>query len=469
MRFWIAIYLAGAASTCAPLPAFSITLEEAINTALSGNRDMAAMEIELNGRALSAEQARYRFAFTVRPIAGANLQSSSELLRYGVVGAKVLPVGSEIETGVRVDQAKTENTDTAQFGAVYVQLRQPLFRDWGLLANREPIELADSSFIAGRRMLELRKNDIVVQVVEIYQDLLRLHRLAEFEQRALERYDRLLRLTRAREKQGRATAIDGLRVEYLRGQAESRLAGTREQARSLAAEFADLLGTNDSAALIPEEMADLSWSLPPRDEALQLAFSNRLDLAQAMHDHEDQRRGVRIAEKRVRPGLELITRYERLGGGRNWRDTWGLDDEVWTIGLRSDSDLFLRNERLELRQAALNERSGVLLIEDVEALIRRQIDQSLSAGRRALQEQQIAESNLELATKRAFIAQRLYERGRIDQTAATDAEMELLDARTEALNARANAVVASYRLWRAMGLLLDIPDELKPAFVLARK
>lgn len=441
----------------------TITLESAINTALSGNRELASLELDLNGRVLAAEQARYQFAFNLRPIAAASTQTDTDYLRLGIEGSRQLPVGTEVGLGVRMDNTDSDTDGRTRSGVVFVDVSQPVFRDWGTLVNREGIIDADNRIMAARRLLELRKSDLIVQIVETMQDMLRLQRLLAYETLIIERYDRLARLTRAREKQGRATQVERLRVEFLKGQAEARHANAFEQLRSRQADFANLLGIAPETALLPEESPDLRLAIPDRDAAVVLALSNRLDVAQAQQDIVDARRGIDIAQKRLQPSFSVVGRYERFGRGSSMDDAWAMDEDGWTVGLSTDSDLLLRDERLGLRQAALEEQTARLRYEDVDALVRRQVEQALSECRRADAERDIAENNLDLATQRANLSQRLFEKGRIDHTSATDAETELLDAQTKLLNARAEAVVAGYRLLRMMGMLLDVPDELKPS------
>jgi outer membrane protein TolC len=455
------LLLAASGVTGAEPEVRALAAGEAIGLALAGNRDLAALELDLNGRALAMEDARNRFAFNLRPLAGATVQDTTESLRGGLALSRTLPVGSTVEVGATVEQRSGEDRDRERGGTVFVSLAQPLFRDYGLLVNREPIEQADSRRTAARRVLELRKSDVAVQVVEALQGLLREERQAEVEEAAIARYDTLLRLTRARQKQGRATEVEALRVALLKGQAEARRAASREQFLSRQAELAGLLGWADGVRPVPVDEEEERLSAPSREEALAVALMFRLDLAQARHDLVDARRGVRIAEHRLQPALAVVARYERSSFGAEWDDSWAFDEDGWSVALATDSDLLLRNERLGLRQASLNEASARLRVEDVEALVRRQVDQGLSAQRRAEGELALAADNLALAEQRVALARRLFEKGRVDNTQAADAELEFIEARGQWLNARAEAVVAGYRLWRIMGVLLEAPEELR--------
>lgn len=439
-----------------------ISTEQAINIALGGNRNLAALELDLNGRALSAESARYKFAFNLYPVADAATRSSSDTYRYGLRGTQKIPAGTEIEAGVRAEEFNYDTADSSRSAVAHIQVNQPLFRDFGTLVNRENIEQADSSVMAARRALESRKADLIIEVVSTCQELLKLQRAIEEETQTIERYDRLYRLTHAREKQGRATRVDRLRIELLKGQSEARKAADEESLRSTQALLTDLLGADADRRFMPADEPDVRLALPARDAAVEAALSNRLDYAQALQDQSDARRGMAIARRQLQPDLALIGRYEQFGQGPDWNDAWAFDDEEWSVGIAAQSDFMMRNERIAVKQAALDEASAAVRIEDVASLVRRQVDVALSENRRADSDLQLAERNLDVARQRASLAQRLFEKGRIDHTSATDAEVELQEARSTLIDARAETVIAGYRLLRIMGLLVDSPADLKP-------
>ena len=53
--------------------------------------------------------------------------------------------------------------------------------------------------------------------------------------------------------------------------------------------------------------------------------------------------------------------------------------------------------------------------------------------------------------------------GKGDSFSVTDAEDALLQAQNQMLQAGSEALLASYRLLRAVGLLIGYPEDLKPA------
>jgi len=119
-------------------------------------------------------------------------------------------------------------------------------------------------------------------------------------------------------------------------------------------------------------------------------------------------------------------------------------------------------ERIAYRQAQLDERTALADIETSRRLIERQVRQQLLEQARATAEVGQAQRNRTVAEARLRLARRLFEMGRGDNFAVTDAEQQFQQAETAWLATQTEAAVAGYKLRRLMGTLLECPDELKP-------
>jgi outer membrane protein TolC len=106
--------------------------------------------------------------------------------------------------------------------------------------------------------------------------------------------------------------------------------------------------------------------------------------------------------------------------------------------------------------------SGRETIRIRELAIAREVQQRLSALQLARSERIIAERNFKLASDRARLARRLFERGRGDNFSVTDAEEALQDAENKRLGARAEASISGYELLHGLGMLVEVPADLKP-------
>ena len=332
----------------------------------------------------------------------------------------------------------------------------------GPLVNLEPVRLAQSRVLGARRELEIQRANTVVAVVESFEELQRLQKQEEYDRQSLDRFDKLYRLTHAREQQGRATRVDTLRTEFQRGRADVQMTATRERLASLRRDFADLLGQPPEIDYVAVPGEQLDIVAPTAEDATRIALSNRLDYAQSRQDLEDALRGVHVARRNLLPDLNFVGRYEWTGQGVTRDEATKLDDEAWFVGLALDTDLHRRAQRLALSQAQIDQKSADLELATIESQLRRQVQQALLAYARARKEMSVAGQNYVLARDRARLARRLFDMGRGDNFTVTDAEAELLDAQGEMLSTQAQANIAAYRVLQMLGTLVETPDDLKP-------
>ena len=440
-----------------------ILLEQAINTAIQGNRDLKLAGMALESAELSVSDARAAFSFTVRPEGDVGTTEAGDELAYGLSASRKTAWGTRVDVRGQVSKQALEGADDYHRGYVQVQLEQPLLRSLGPLMNRESVTKAESQVMAARREMELRKTDLVIQVVEAYEEIFRLQKQVEFDTRALLRLEKMNKLTSMRERQGRVSRVDVLRVELQYGEARLRLNRTQEQLASVRADFAELLGASDelSCSAIQNSIPEIGFT--NRVVAQDVALKNRLDYAQVLHDAKDAARGKRIARRNLLPDLSLISRYEQSGSGNSYSAATDLNEDSWFVGLAVESDLLLRQERIRYSQSILDEKTALQTTEIVEAGIRRQVTQAILTYERTHAEVLFAERNYHLAESRATLARRLFEMGKGDSFSVTDAEDALLQAQNQMLQAGSEALLASYRLLRAVGLLIEYPEDLKPA------
>ncbi len=437
----------------------ALDLPTALNTALAQNRDLAQRARSMKSADLSLASARAEFGFSLRPDGGAETTQNEDRYRYGLVmGKKFLP-GTEVDAGPGVDWTESDANSNRRT-SWQVDVRQPLFRNFGALVQGEPVVQAQQRVRSARRDYEQQKADLLLRVVEQFENLIRLERQIIAQDASLQRLDKLYRLTKAREKQGRATRVDSLRVDLRRGEAVSRLESTRERLSSQRRDFAELLGQPPDTVFVLESPPLLELELPPVEDAVRLALSNRLDYAQILQDYADTVRGEKIARRGLWPNLTLVARYETY---ENSSDSAAVrEDDVWSVGVAGDTDLNQTRERAQLGQALLTRESARETIRIRELSITREVQQQASAYRRALDEMEIADRNHVIASQRARLARRLFELGRGDNFSVTDAEEALTDAEDQRLAARAEASIAGYRYLNTVGSLIEAPADLRP-------
>jgi outer membrane protein TolC len=158
-----------------------VDLEQAIRYALDQNRNLRALELSVDSRALNVDSAKTEFLLTGRPSGSYSSGEDSDSMEYGYSAQKKTTFGTRAEVeGRMLDQSTEDGTDLRR-GTMRVEIGQPLFRRFGRLVNMEPIRQAESGATAARRDYELQKTDLIVQVAETYENLLRLQRQVEMD------------------------------------------------------------------------------------------------------------------------------------------------------------------------------------------------------------------------------------------------------------------------------------------------
>jgi len=440
-----------------------ISFEQAIHYALKQNRELQLVRMSASQSDIALDEAANEFKITLTPQASYNSGKDSPETGYG------LSLGRKIVTGARLDVSgqslitRPEGSPDLHRDTLIVGLQQPLLRSAGVLINREPLTLAESRQTAARREIELRKTDIVVRVAEAYEELLRLEMEQELQKRTIVRLERLLKLAKAREKQGRVTRVDTLRSEIRLGDASLLASGTAEQLRNKRADFAELLGFQPSTDFTPLSCPAPSIAVDNIQTAVQTALSNRLDYAQIRQDYGDVRRGIRIARRNLLPDLNLALNYQKTGEDTSIPEAARVTSDSWFVGLEVHGDLPMRSQINAVKRAAIDVEIAKVRIDAFKEAIEKQVMQAFSVYERAKSEISTAEKNFQLAGRQVEFARKMFERGKGDSFSASDAEDELQSAQTKWLGAQSAAAVSAYRLLRVTGILMEYPADLRPS------
>lgn len=446
-----------------PLISFAqepIDIERAIEYALVQNRELVRSALAVDSSELGVRSARTEFQISLRPEASSGFSGDKNPRKYGLTASKKLIWGTELRmSGHELSDLGDENLHRS---SIQLEIEQPIFRNFGTLIHGETTIQANNNLKSARRRFGMQKADLVVEVVTTYENIFRLEHQVRSDRKSFKRMDALCKLTRAKELLGRTTRIDTLRVELLRGQALSRLEANKKRLFSQERDFAELLGFPPDTVFDLKPTPVLDFTVPEFEEAVRVALQNRLDYAQVLQDHNDARRSVRLARKKLLPDLKLILRHKWFGEGQSASEARRFDENVWFFGITTGTDISAGKERVALTRAHIDETSALETIKIVELSIARQVQQHLLAYRRAQEESKLSEQNFHLAESRAKLARRLFELGRGENISVTDAEEAYWQAENQLFAARAESSISGYRMFRVLGTLSEVSEELKP-------
>lgn len=450
----------------------TLTLDDAINTALINNATLKQFRLTSQGSELGVGSAKTAFQLSAAPLGGVSVNDEGKSNGfYGLRLAKRTGLGGEVVVSGTDNSLLEDNANTRYT----VSFSQALFRNAGSLINQENIVRAQQNYRNAQRAVEINKARTVVSVVNAFEQVVRLEQQLKADEQALQRAESLLKLTKAKERLGRTTRIDTLRVQLQEGETVSRATNTREQLGASKRALAELMGWN-SALLPPLEPAPLfTVDYESLNQATDTALANRLDLAQTQQTHADSQRATRIAKRGLQPNLRLVAQYDHNDVGdsgfidpldtsfdNTLNSNFDRNRNTWTVSLVSDTDFNRNREKIEYKQAILQESRAVEDIRAQHLAIGRDVEQALLAYERSHQELTVLKGNLQHAQARLTLARKLFRVGRTDGFSVTDAEQAYFSAQSRWLSGRSDASVNGYRLLQATGTLVESPAHLKP-------
>ena len=437
------------------------TLEDAIAQALEHNLDLARGALGVEASGMEAERAREAVrGIRVAPAGAAETGEESSLWKAGLEASATLPWGTRVAAGATASQIDLDGADMTRRAEVAVSVSQPLFRNFGSLMRDEPAVLAAESLRAARRAWERDRSALALEVAQTFEMLVCRTRQLECDEAQARLLERLAALAEVRERRGRASRTEVLRLGLQRGEAESRIETDRAQMAAGCENFADLLGLPKDTVfeLVPPPLLDLGDT--PPEEAVALALRERPDYAQALDDIASADRQARIARRALLPDLALTAKHSFYGEDADWSAASRLDDTDWRIGLEGGVNLNMREARIRARKADTEAEARRRSEEIVVRRLALEVHAAQTEYRRARRERALSRENLALADRRAELARALFEAGRGTADAVSDAEADALSARLRELDAQRAASTAAYALLHALGTLVPAPPEL---------
>ena len=464
-RCFILLAMAWGAGTALPVrgaaEVLDLSLEDAIARALEHNRDLVKGALDVEGYRLATEQARENVqGIQITPQGTGGAGSAGGNWQAGLRAEATGPYGTRLAAVALARQLEVTGAPAQRREEIRVEVSQPFFRNFGPLVRNEPLVAANESLLAARRAWERDRSALAVHVAEIYEELIGLHGRIASDEAFSGRMEKFWRLADARERQGKATRTEVLRMDLQRGEAALRLETSRSELAIRFQEFANLLGLplDSIFRLTPPAVLDLD--VADTDRAVAVAYAERPDYAQALQDIETGDRQLRLARRNLLPDLRLSGSQTTFGEGADWSDARRLDQDDWFIGLTADLDLNLRGARLDVARAGVESESRRQVAEIVRHRLALEVHAGLADYQRTYAELDLSRRNRELAANRAELARALFEAGRASADSVSDAEADLSQAELSELDAQRAASVSAYRLLHVLGTLVPASKEL---------
>ncbi len=443
-----------------------LDLKDALRIAAVNSREYQQRKEDVFLRALSLTGERNRFSpqWFWKLSGGIDYDSENDWSAEGRSEPEfgwLLQTGARVSAGLSTTASRflTGDPAAAARSVFDLTLTQPLLRQ-GRLSTVEPLSQAEQDTLYElREFVRFQRRFTVGVLTEYYRVLERRQRV----ENQYMNYENLIRIRRRAEALGEAGRLPELQVDRAR-QDELSASDSLEQAeqdyyRALD-EFKLTLGIKPEFEILPdpaelEFLRDLKIAEPPigRQESVQAALQNRLDLATARDRVNDSERKVRVAGENLRPGLDLI-----VGASANTAadDAFDFGEGTQSGYARVDADLPL--ERTEERNTY---RRRLVEYQQARRRFTEQRDQTVLEVtnrwrdfERAESSQEIQQRSVKLAEERAESTELLFDAGRATTRDVLDAHEDLLRTQNQLARALVDLRIAVLELERDLDILV---------------
>jgi outer membrane protein len=372
------------------------------------------------------------------------------------------PGRPQIGARLNFDQAGLDAfTDNGRTYSAGLQLSQSLYQGGRVVAN---ISAAENRILAARARLRAIENQIVLNVVTAYADVIRFGRVVELNQNQVKVLERELQSTRDRFEVGDVTRTDV-------AQAEARLANSQS---NLIAGQNNLAAAQQAYLRVVGRMPEDLEPLPPLPKmptnagsAIDFARENNPGLIAARFDEAAARYDVRSAEAGYKPSLDLSLQgafiaFEGGGGGANFvrQGQFVTQDAQVTATIP-----FYQGGQISssVRQAKARQAQLMQTITTTDRQVTENVTNSfnqLRAARAVIEASKVSVSANTLASEGVRQENLVGTRTIIE---VLNAETELLLSETNLVAARREEQVAAYTLLASVGaaeaVVLGVPVE----------
>lgn len=297
-------------------------------------------------------------------------------------------------------------------------------------------------------ILRLRQ-ETALNVRSGYYNVLRTAAFVRVNEAAVAQSEELLRVTRAQQTAGVASAFDVLRSQTQLDNNRQALIQSRNQLLIAKNGFANTLGIDPST---PVDLADIPEipQLPTLDEAtlLDQAITRRPEYYQADTNILKANKNVRLARRNLEPYLNASA----TAAYNLTTPAFGTQKDTGSLGLTLSVPLWDGGTTREaIKAARADERQSLIQKDQFVRGIKAEVQQAIISVRDAYERQTTTAATVTQAREALRLANVRYQAGVGTQLEINDAQTALTQAETNQVNARYDYLSAIARLNRAVG------------------
>ncbi len=388
------------------------------------------------------------------------LVTENTLTASGNIGVSMLTrTGARLAADFTTDFLRFLSGDVpnASNSTLAVSITQPLLRGAGYRATMENLTQAERDLLYAVRDFTQYRKTFAVDIATKYYRTLEARDAAKNAYLTYVAFERILKEEKALNEEGRRTSsqlglIEQASLRYKR----LWITAVRTYEQQLdELKIAVGVPVTEKLVLDEKELSQLSLEDPKIsvEESLRTALVTRLDLYNERNALEDTERKIKVAKQNLLPVLDVGGRVDILGNPDN--DKLNLNFERRKVSGTGIIDLRLdkKEDRNRYRSALISQQRAARTLDLAEENVRSALRTAWRDLDTARKQYEIAQTGVELSTRRLEEEELLRSLGRGAARDLIDAQQDLIEARNIMTSALVAHTLARLRLWRDMGVL----------------
>ena len=439
-----------------------LTLEVAVARALRFNRNLRNNTLDLDSSRLNMDAAQNIFDIKVSPLSSINYTSSDdEENNIWRVGGQIT---KKFSSGIALKlEPSVEKGDNDYGAGVGFSLAIPLIRGWGTDINMDNVYANEYSLASSNRTFHRQKVNTILDTVTTVYSLIREQHLVSLYTEQLNNLKGHLKSAIIKEKAGIARSMNVYRAEIRIKDVEDNLSLARERVTETGDRLKDIVALPLDKPIHADAPQEYTLITMEQDQIIRIALERRIETFQGKADIAEAMRREKVARHNTLPDLKLVTIYTRRGRSTDFGDVLLFNEDRWSIGLTSSTDISRSVEkntwaktRIELKREHFNfDSSRQNIIREVRTVLN---SLKKSQERIALRREQIIQ-----ATGKQRLAHIKFQYNEADNFDLIESQAQLERAKVNLLSDEIRYIIDGYRLRAAMGTLLAYsPEEAKP-------
>lgn len=419
-----------------------ISLQEAVNLAISNNPEIAARSLEVDKAAEQRIISRSLFLPSVHLAAQANHYFKlNPFFGFGESGP-----------GDKIPYGRFGGED--QFGT-FVSASQPLFNPQA----SPSLQFSRLQEEESKLELESAKNSLEASVKQTYLQILVLKERIKLQHESIRRNNRALQDAKSLFLQGRGLRVDTLRAYTAVKNLEPDLFKLTAAVKTSTIQLANLLGLKSEGELILTDSLVLPdpGTIPTEEEVYAAARNNNPVYRNLVLQEELNKQEIRLASAARLPQLSAVGQYGLQSQTNNFDYAEAYYPSSSFVGLQLSVPLFTGfSNQAKTRRARLSREQTVLRSGYAFEELRASVHQVVSDSHESLARLKTAIDVQETARLSYSMTEYRYKKGIASRLELTDAELDLSTAQSNYLEAIYDYLSARIALRELMGTRSDL-------------